>query len=92
LTPARQVTLSVDAYKKVKLGLSDIAGPLAVTVADLRLYEADQKTPDASAIARLQGALLSDAETYLSVGLSRPFAKPGGQLRHWLQINNIHVF
>lgn len=92
LAPATLLKVNVDSYMKVKVALDDGGRRLAVTVADLRLYESDQKTPDRSAIARLQAALTRDPEVFLSVGLSRPFAKAGGTLRHWLQINNIHVF
>lgn len=92
LEPATRLTMHIDAYKKVKVTLTDGGGRLSVTVADLRLYESDQKTPDRTAIARVQAALARDSKVFLSVGLSRPFAKAGGTLRHWLQINNIHVF
>jgi hypothetical protein len=92
LAPTDQPTISVDAYDKVKLALEDGGNTFSVTVADLRLYEADQKTPDAAAIRRLQAELEGESEVFLAVGLSRPFAKSGGAPRHWLQINNVHVF
>jgi hypothetical protein len=92
LASAVRPTVSIDAYDKVKLALEDGGSRLSVTVADLRLYEADQKTPDAAAVRRLQAKLKGRSEAFLAVGLSRPFAKAGGAPRHWLQINNVHVF
>jgi hypothetical protein len=92
LAPTVRPTVSIDSYDKVKLALEDGGKKFSVTVADLRLYEADQKTPDPAAIRRLQAELEGDSEVFLAVGLSRPFAKAGGAPRHWLQINNIHVF
>jgi len=66
-------------------------GPISVTVADLRLYGADQRTPRRDLVEELALRLRGIGKPYLSVGLSRPFAKDGGEARHWLQINNIHV-
>lgn len=92
LAPTVRPTVSIDAYDKVKLALEDGGKRYSVTVADLRLYEADQKTPDTAAVRRLQAELEGESEVFLAVGLSRPFAKAGGAPRHWLQINNVHVF
>lgn len=79
-------------YDKVKLVLEDGGRSLMVAVTDLRLYEADQKTPSRAEIDRINAAIAS-GRGLLSVGLSRPFTKPGdSRLRHWLQINNVHVF
>lgn len=92
LAPPVRPTVSIDAYDKVKLALEDGGRSFSVTVADLRLYEADQKTPDAAVVRRFQEQLEGKSEVFLAVGLSRPFAKAGGAPRHWLQINNVHVF
>jgi hypothetical protein len=94
LAPSETPTVSVDGYRKVKLALEDEGRQFSVTVADLRLYESDQKTPNSDAIRRVQTDLRHASEVFLSVGLSRPYPKPGGTgaPRHWLQINNIHAF
>jgi hypothetical protein len=61
-------------------------------VTDLRLFEADGQTPDRSTILRVN-RLIQRGDVYLSVGLTRRFTKPGEtRMRHWLQINNVHVF
>jgi hypothetical protein len=79
-------------FDTVKLALEEDGRKLSVAVTDLRLFEADQRTPDRGEIRRVNAAIDS-GRVLLSVGLSRPFSKPGdGRLRHWLQINNVHVF
>jgi hypothetical protein len=89
LAPSVLPTLMVDGYNKVKLSLFDEGRQLSVTVADLGLYERDQRTPDLPRVRAAQSAIAAGAELFLSVGLSRPWAKGGGPRRHWLQINNV---
>jgi hypothetical protein len=91
LIPAGKPRLEV-AFGSLKLLLEDAGRPLRVAVTDLRLFEADEQTPDRATILRVN-RLIEAGDVYLSVGLTRPFTKPGEtRVRHWLQINNVHVF
>jgi hypothetical protein len=94
LAPPTAPSLTIDSYDKVKLVMLDGSRSMAITVADLRLYEGDQTTPNRTLVSSLSSQLATTPtrEVFLSVGLSRPFAKDGREPRHWLQINNVHVF
>lgn len=80
LLSLRARTISVDSYKNVKPRRDDSGNAVSVTVADLRLYEVGQKTPDSAAVRRLQADLKSESEIFLAVGLSRSFAEPGARV------------
>ena len=76
-------------YGKVKMSLADDALQLVASVTDLQLYGLDHSTPDATAVDRMNVDLAS-VPAYISVGLSRPFIRPGDTVeRHWLQTNTI---
>jgi hypothetical protein len=63
-----------------------------LSVNDLRLYEADHRTPRRDLVSSVQQRLKSGVEAILSVGLTRPWQKRGDTAeRHWLQVNNIHL-
>ena len=72
----------------IRIHFTDPAlGELAIKVTDLRLWEADQVTPAAEAIERIEHAL---DDCYLAVGLSRAFSVSSYKgVWHWLQINNV---
>ena len=75
-----------------RLRFTDGAFELTAAVTDLRLYERDYTTLRREVIARLNERFDEGAPVILSVGLTRPWLKPGEpEERHWLQVNNIHV-
>ncbi|MEQ1829884.1 MAG: hypothetical protein ABL921_28235 [Pirellula sp.] len=77
---------------RVRLIWSEHGRPVAVGVADIRLYEADHRTLVAQEVDRFQDILSRSDRILLSVGLSRPYRKSEDEpAYHWLQINNIHV-
>ena len=79
---------------QIRLCLGDGDFDLDLSVTDLRLYGADQQTPDSDAVQRIAGLLRASApaDILLSVGLTRPFTSdPSLPRRHWLQVNNIHL-
>jgi len=86
------IDIYVDNYSKVKLDLKDPDFDLRLSVTDLRLWEANQKLGDVEKVAKLHRALKKSPEVILSVGVARPWQKPGdSEERHWLQINNVHL-
>lgn len=69
-----------------------VADDLDLSVTDLRLYEDDLRTPSGYKVQWLNRRLKYGGEIYLCCGLSRPFRRSSDdQLRHWLQLNNIHL-
>lgn len=81
--------LTVD-YGKVTLQLSDPDKPFYFSVTDVRLYEADQRTPKSEAAKSVQQRLDRGVPLRLMVGLSRAWAlNEGDELRHRLQVNGL---
>lgn len=90
LGPSR-VRILLEPYgerRTLRLELADDDyGDLLLPVTDLRCFRAGQ--PDEKTINWLDEHL--DQPVLLSVGLTRPYQPPGKTLRHWLQVNNIHI-
>jgi putative nucleic acid modification protein with dual OB domain len=101
--PTGTGTASLGVYKPVSsiridrsfgklrvLGSDSHLGAFSLPLTDLRLYDFEA---DAVGDRRLE--LLEDrlrrAQVILSVGVSRPWAREGGEQRHWLQVNNVHL-
>jgi hypothetical protein len=81
----------IDAYGKVRMALlGDDGELLSIPVTDLRLFRADDGTPDRSGVVELKRQV-DRAHVLLSVGVGRAWAPDGEKRRHWLQVNNIHV-
>jgi hypothetical protein len=96
LLPKGQPEILVKTYdnkKKVEMRLDD--GSFSnrfLSVADLRLFEEDQKTPKADLINKIQARIAKGEKLILSVGLARPFLVSNDtQRRCWLQVNNLHL-
>jgi hypothetical protein len=92
LKPEKQPWLYIDHRGTVRLVLDYLIPSVDLSVNDLRLYEADHRTPRRDLVASVQRRLKAGVEAILSVGLTRPWQKRGDTAeRHWLQINNIHL-
>jgi hypothetical protein len=92
LRPEKQPWLYIDHRGTVRLVLDYLIPSVDLSVNDLRLYEADHRTPRRDLVSSVQQRLKSGVEAILSVGLTRPWQKRGDTAeRHWLQINNIHL-
>lgn len=92
LRPASPPTLSVNNYGKIRLDLLDGGRTLDLSVTDLRLYKADQKTARVRTIQDIQRRIGEGVEVILSVGLARAYqARNDTGRRHWLQVNGIHL-
>ena len=75
-----------------RLHFTDGAFELTAAITDLRIYERDYTTLRRDVIASLNERFEQGARVILSVGLTRPWQKPGeAEERHWLQVNNIHL-
>jgi hypothetical protein len=92
LKPEQQPWLYVDHRGTVRMVLDYLMPSVNLAVADLRLYEKDQKTPRRDLFESVQRRLESGVEAILSVGLTRPWRKRGDTAeRHWLQVTDIHL-
>ena len=92
LKPKEQPWLYVDHRGTVRLVLDYLIPSVDLSVNDLRLYEADHRTPRRDLVSSVQRRLKAGVEAILSVGLTRPWQKRGDTAeRHWLQVNNIHL-
>ena len=65
-------------------------GALSLPITDVRLYD-----PASGAVHARLAQLLEDRlrrrDALLSVGVGRPWTRNGGEPRHWLQVNNVHL-
>jgi len=89
-TPPR---LYMDRFRdKVRVTFNDGTFNVDLSVTDLRLYEADLKTPRKKKIKHVAQQIRSGTKVILGVGLTRPWQKNGDTEKyHWLQANNIHL-
>jgi hypothetical protein len=91
LRPRWQPAIEI-SYGKVKVGLRDGGHDLLLPVTDLRVYKKDQQTPNTRVVSDLDRRLRMGTGVILSVGLTRPWQKPGDTCkRHFLQVNNLHL-
>src|SRR6266566_5487563 len=91
LIPADAPTLFVDSYGKIRAVITDRTFTVELSVADIRLYEADHKTPKENLIRQINTRIQSGTPVIVSVGLTRPWRYPDDIVeRHWLQVNNFH--
>jgi hypothetical protein len=89
---ATRPQLAIDSAGKIRLTLDDGRYRASLSVADLRLYGTDYLTPRRDRVEHVAARIEAGVGVILSVGLSRPFLKPGDKAsRHWLQVNNIHL-
>jgi hypothetical protein len=65
-------------------------GSLSLPLTDLRLYDLEAGTVR-DRHAELLADRLRRRTPLLSVGVGRPWAREGGEPRHWLQGNNVHL-
>lgn len=92
LKPASRPRLEINTFGTLRMRVSDGITEASVPVTDLRLFKDDHKTIRSDVVADLNRRLERGVRVILSVGLSRPYAKPGDdEERHWLQVNGIHL-
>ena len=92
LAPARPPRLHFDEYGKLRLDLTDGTFHVSLPVTDLRLFKSDLRTPRARVIERLARRVQRGVRVLVSVGLTRPWQRPGdAEPRSWLQANNLHL-
>lgn len=92
LAPRGRPYLYVNHRDSVRISFPWLSPPADLSVTDLRLYEEDQRTPRRALVSDLREKLQDGMAVILSVGLTRPFRKEGGDAaRHWLQVNNVHL-
>jgi hypothetical protein len=92
LIPAVPPRLFVDNYGRLRAAVADEHLELELSVTDIRLCEADHKTPKEDVIQRINKRIQEGSPVVLSVGLSRAFRPTDDSVaQHWLQVNNIHL-
>ena len=92
LRPAVRPVLTLDLFGAVRLLLVEGRFRANLPVTDLRLYEEDHRTPRHRIIEQVATRIQRGVPVVLSMGLTRPWQKPGDTApRHWLQVNNIHL-
>lgn len=89
---SRPPALRVTAAHDVRLSFSTALDAPALKVTDLRLYEGNPVTVRREVVQSITRRIADGVTVILSVGLGRPWQKPGDVApRHWLQVNNIHL-
>jgi hypothetical protein len=92
LIPAIPPTLTVTSQGQIRADITDGTFTTNVSVTDLRLCEADHKTPKEKLIREINTRIQDGTPVILSVGLTRPWKHPDDSIeRHWLQVNNVHL-
>lgn len=92
LIPTVPPLLSINSYGKLRVAITDGKFDLDLSVTDIRLYEADQKTPKESLIQQINKRMQDGHPVIISLGLTRPFRPYDDSVeQHWLQLNNIHL-
>jgi len=88
LAPKQRPSLYVDQRGAVRIALETAN----LSVADLRLYERDHRTPRRDLVTSVRRRIQTGVEVILSVGLTRLWRKQeDASERHWLQVNNVHL-
>ena len=88
LAPKGQLSLYVDQRGAIRIALEEAN----LSVADLRLYERDHRTPRRDLVTSVRRRIQAGVEVILSVGLTRLWRKQEDAAeRHWLQVNNVHL-
>jgi hypothetical protein len=77
--------------EKLELSIQDPElGQLIVAVTDLRFYQHSDHKLRMEVVERYAKEMRNGTSVILSMGLARPYRKPGDITeRHWLQVNNI---
>jgi hypothetical protein len=85
-------TLEVSAYGKLRCRFEHEDGLIDLSVTDIRLCESDHKTIRENLVQQIGRRILEGSEVILTMGLARPWRKPGDtRKRHWLQVNNVFL-
>ena len=88
LAPKERPSLYVDQRGAIRIALEEAN----LSVADLRLYERDHRTPRRDLVMSVRRRIQAGVEVILSVGLTRLWRKQEDAAeRHWLQVNNVHL-
>jgi hypothetical protein len=78
-------------YEKLRIVVLDKnLGRLSLPLTDLRLFDLESNSINDRRVELLQDRLRG-RDVLLSVGVSRPWGPEGSELRHWLQVNNVHL-
>jgi hypothetical protein len=92
LIPANPPKLSVNRNDRIRADITDGTFTVNLSVTDLRLHEADHKTPKWDLIREINARIQSGTPVILSIGLARPWKHHDDTVeRHWLQVNNFHL-
>ena len=80
-----------EEYNKIRFMMHYGKERIYLTVTDLRLYD-DEMLPKKEIVYYISKELSKKKSLFLSLGLTRPWSKPGSEKElHWLQVNNIYL-
>ncbi len=83
-------TLIVDRYGKLRLHVRDLDPAPNLSVADVRFYEADQKTIRSDLVRDVNARIEDGVGLLLMLGLPHATQMPwDDRERHWLQLNGL---
>ncbi len=92
LLPAEPPELRVNEFGRIRIEVEDTDGCYTLSVTDLRLHHPEDNSVNQDAVRELSQKLKRGEPCVLSMGLTRPWTRPGdSQSRHWLQVNGIHL-
>lgn len=92
LIPVSTPELLILDSGKLRIHFTDGVFDVRASVTDIRMYEDDQVTLKLTTIEEIKGRMSNGSSVVLSVGLGRPWRKPGDtEEYHWLQVNGIHL-
>jgi hypothetical protein len=83
-------TLMVDGWGKLRLHVRDLDPAPNLSVADVRFYEADQKTIKKMVVRDVNDRIEDGVGSFLMLGLAHATRMPwDDRERHWLQLNGV---
>jgi hypothetical protein len=91
--PVLPPLIYINDQDRIRIVVMDGQFNVDLSVTDIRFWEADHRTPRRDLVERIDKRLQSGNPVILSIGLTRPWKHPDDTMeRHWLQVNNIHVY
>jgi hypothetical protein len=91
LRPTRPSALTTNFLGRPRTSIFEIDIEFKISLTDFRFCRSDHKTPRLRLLENLKARLRS-VPSILAVGLTRAYQKsPKDPVRHWLQLNNIHL-
>jgi hypothetical protein len=91
IRPSERLEIAVDdRFGRLQVRFDDVNPPSYLPVTDIRFYEQDQATVNASVVENVRRRLRRGVDAFLMLGLARAYRAPNDDReRHWLQLNGL---